>query len=589
MTRQRFFANAFTAIGLVPALLLLTQVAGHSYVSAGRWGSGDIPVHMHLGSLGSAWRNAAIDGLRAWNNAGSRFSFSWSSTSRAAVRCERSDSTNAVIWSDEQCRAGSWRDWDSSVLATTHYWTLSSSGTIVDADVIFNSTKRWSTYNGRLRRSGGDTVWDFRRVATHEFGHVLGLDHPDDHGQARTALMNSETSDIDRLQPDDVNGVRAIYGSDPGRGSPDLVVRALRVSDSTLTTGEVFTLTATVANEGTRTSAATRLRYYHWRSSTREWVVVGHDDVSSLSPSASAAELVRLRAPSTAGTYYYNACVQAVAGETNRRNCARSFARVTVSARDRGAPDLVVRNARVSHGRRAAGESFRLSADVHNVGTGGSESTRLQYWHRPPGGDWERVGDNDYVPALGPGRHVALSTPLTASLPEGQHEYTACVVRVRGEPEGSNCSRPFLSVTVGGSDAEYQVTINQVRFEGVTTVHEGEELLRYTARVQATNTGSRHWRGYTQRPATTSIFPLFLTLRLVDRGGNTVTPGWSWNNMGPTPWWAGAQRWGTVYAQIPRRLGSRPVAFEIVPYWNEREPVECIGCEERHLLDAGSE
>jgi predicted phage tail protein len=52
---------------------------------------------------------------------------------------------------------------------------------------------------------------DFRRVALHEFGHVLGLNHPDQAGQTVSSVMRSNTGDIDRLQPDDIAGVQALY------------------------------------------------------------------------------------------------------------------------------------------------------------------------------------------------------------------------------------------------------------------------------------------------------------------------------------------------------------------------------------------
>ena len=41
--------------------------------------------------------------------------------------------------------------------------------------------------------------------------------------------MNSRASDLDRLQSDDISGIRALYGSEPRRGTPDLVVESLLV------------------------------------------------------------------------------------------------------------------------------------------------------------------------------------------------------------------------------------------------------------------------------------------------------------------------------------------------------------------------
>jgi Matrixin len=95
------------------------------------------------------------------------------------------------------------------VLAVT---LLSPRGTtFVEADVIFNIGFNWDSYRGPLFN---DTE-DFRRVALHEFGHVLGLDHPDQAGQSVAAVMNSTISDTDTLQSDDIFGAKSIYDSGP--------------------------------------------------------------------------------------------------------------------------------------------------------------------------------------------------------------------------------------------------------------------------------------------------------------------------------------------------------------------------------------
>jgi len=88
-------------------------------------------------------------------------------------------------------------------------------GVMIEADVVFNRAITWDSYRGT---SPGAQAYDFRRVAIHEFGHVLGLDHPDQASPKQTvaAIMNSIVSyTIDDLRADDISGAHSIYDSGP--------------------------------------------------------------------------------------------------------------------------------------------------------------------------------------------------------------------------------------------------------------------------------------------------------------------------------------------------------------------------------------
>ena len=50
---------------------------------------------------------------------------------------------------------------------------LSGANLKTEADVIFNSAQPFDSYRGALRYSGSSRIADLRRVAIHEFGHVL--------------------------------------------------------------------------------------------------------------------------------------------------------------------------------------------------------------------------------------------------------------------------------------------------------------------------------------------------------------------------------------------------------------------------------
>ena len=97
----------------------------------------------------------------------------------------------------------------SGVLAVTTGWYIGTRRT--EADITFNNAISWDSYRGPLRFPGGRPLTDLRRVALHEFGHVLGLGHPDQAGQAFSAIMNSVISDLDNLTSDDITGAQVLY------------------------------------------------------------------------------------------------------------------------------------------------------------------------------------------------------------------------------------------------------------------------------------------------------------------------------------------------------------------------------------------
>lgn len=159
-----------------------------------------------LTNWGPCWDDAAEDAAGHWNAVAARFRFFKEAPSVAVDPCNL-DGVNTAAFSNTLCGLA----FPPGVLAVTLV-TGMNTGAISEAYVLFNASFNWSTYPGPLLPG----VQDFHRVAIHEFGHVLGLAHPDEHGQNVVAIMNTAVSDIDSLQADDIAGVNAIYPSAVG-------------------------------------------------------------------------------------------------------------------------------------------------------------------------------------------------------------------------------------------------------------------------------------------------------------------------------------------------------------------------------------
>ena len=122
---------------------------------------------------------------------------------------------------------------------------------------------------------------------------------------------------------------------------PDLVV-SVSASPSPVEPGDTITVSATIRNQGDAQSPKTRLRFYRSSDATismEDTRAASTGDIEGLPAGGSTSVSVNVGAPSSPGTWYYGACVDSVAGESQTgNNCSRGRA---IVVRDRP----VVRNA----------------------------------------------------------------------------------------------------------------------------------------------------------------------------------------------------------------------------------------------------
>jgi len=192
-------ASAYTAIGATWAQPSLTVYAG---------------VNGFLGYNGVSpdWDSAFAEAAQQWTD---MTDFDYTVVNQYSDPCDTSTQGQAQVGVDftpNQCGAQF-----TEALASTLVYTQGNQ--IVRADIVFDETVNWSVYTGAHKLFNTGTgilqIYDFRRVALHELGHLLGLDH-----SAEASIMNvgSGHLDLEQLTQDDIDGVAAIYSASGGGG-----------------------------------------------------------------------------------------------------------------------------------------------------------------------------------------------------------------------------------------------------------------------------------------------------------------------------------------------------------------------------------
>lgn len=76
------------------------------------------------------------------------------------------DGVNAILW----------KKLERSTVGATFVWFIRSTGEVVEVDTVFNQRHPWGNFDNSPDCQGSAEAYDLENIATHEFGHWIGLD-----------------------------------------------------------------------------------------------------------------------------------------------------------------------------------------------------------------------------------------------------------------------------------------------------------------------------------------------------------------------------------------------------------------------------
>lgn len=180
------------SLGLATALILLFLIMSISLAYAytlyrAKWRTHQ--TGLDYDHLSSGWKSVVYNSRTAWNNAGADMEIYYSTISQNDVDVDNFGSTR----------------WAGRVLINEYWlgrWYFSQ------VDMEINTYHTSATYGSILPAS---SRYDGQSIATHELGHLVGLEHS---FYPTTMYLSAEpgTTWMRSLHSDDIAGIKAIYG-----------------------------------------------------------------------------------------------------------------------------------------------------------------------------------------------------------------------------------------------------------------------------------------------------------------------------------------------------------------------------------------
>ena len=193
-------------VSLVLSVAVIFATSVKAYVLQDhRWPTATMTFNVDIPGADGLWNTAFEQAMGRWN-AATIFDFRIRRDTYENP-CDAGDAESGVGFAADLCAEEEFGD---NTLAVHQGWYRGEYRT--ESNITFNDEYSWRVYDGPYKRGQWAGVVDFRRVAVHELGHALGLNHEDD----VPAIMVTSISRGDTIvtpQADDIAGVAALYGT----------------------------------------------------------------------------------------------------------------------------------------------------------------------------------------------------------------------------------------------------------------------------------------------------------------------------------------------------------------------------------------